>query len=530
MKKIIIIITIFLSINSSILVAQTKLIIEGTTVKNSEPGTWTGVAIQRSVPTTLTYRNNSITSVNASGYMLQAGDEIITGTNNNLDGEIISGNNLVWNGSDVTSITHGIFTGHNKNAVIKYNYLDKVPMAIIRKSANGMTNTSGGVAYNIVKNPVATGGVVKGMNNVSYYNNTFYSNISSNWRGLLDIYTNTDITPAVPSTGAKIKNNIFYTVSQIYNISIRDAACLTNFESDYNVFYCESGTPVFNYLGSRKTFVQWQELGYDKHSVVINPGFNNTVDFIPSSRLDFGTDLGTEWQVGLSTSATWTPGVAPATAVQNGKWQVGARVYNTSPVSQVIPNYVSAVVENSYPSVVEITYSSGLANIIPPSSAFDVKVNSVTRNINSVAIIGQKVRLTLASEFAYGDIIKVSYVKPANNPLQTVSGGQAVSISEQLATNKIIAANPIPAKIKMTIYPNPAYRIVNLLLENSEQENELSDIFLKIFDLSGRLFLQKSVKAGIANFRFPINLKPGIYVVILLSGNLEIASQLMIVN
>jgi hypothetical protein len=269
MKKIIIISEVVLAINSSFLLAQTNLTIEGTIVNNTEPGTWTGVNIQRSVPTIFIYRNNSITSVNASGYMLQAGDESVTSENNNLDGEVIAGNKLVWKGTDINSITHGIFTGHNKNVVIKYNYLDKVPMAIIRKSTNGMTNTSGGVAYNIVKNPIATAGVVKGMNNVSYYNNTFYSNLSSPWRGLVDIYTNSDITPAVPATGAKVKNNIFYTVNQIYNIAIHDAACLPGFESDYNVFYCESGTPVFNYLESRKTFAQWQALGYDKHSVVI---------------------------------------------------------------------------------------------------------------------------------------------------------------------------------------------------------------------------------------------------------------------
>ena len=47
-------------------------------------------------------------------------------------------------------------------------------MGLIRKS-NGMTNTSGGVAYNIVNKTQATGIVVKGMNGVNIYNNTLYS-------------------------------------------------------------------------------------------------------------------------------------------------------------------------------------------------------------------------------------------------------------------------------------------------------------------------------------------------------------------
>jgi len=42
--------------------------------------------------------------------MLQAGDEDRLGTNNNLDGEVITGNVLTWNGADSQSITHGRFS------------------------------------------------------------------------------------------------------------------------------------------------------------------------------------------------------------------------------------------------------------------------------------------------------------------------------------------------------------------------------------------------------------------------------------
>ena len=364
--------------------------------------------------------NNSITAVATGGYILQAGDDSPDqyATFNNLDGEVITGNKLVWNGTDMNSITHGIFTGHNINALIEYNYLDRVPMSILRKSTTPMTNTSGGVAYNIVRNPVATAGVAKGINNVSFYNNTFYSNLPNPWRGLVDIYTNTDITPNVPAAGTKIKNNIFYTVNQIYNIAIHDARCLPGFESDYNVFYCESGTPVFNFLESVRTFAQWQALGYDTHSVVINPNFNNTTDFVPSARLDYGTDLGTAWQTGLANGAVWTPGVSPATANQNGKWQVGARIAGatTTPVN---PSYTSSVVQNASPTVLEITFSATLANIVPAVSSFNVLVNSVSRAVNSVAIVGGKVQLTLASPVVSGNTITVAYTKPASNPLQT---------------------------------------------------------------------------------------------------------------
>ena len=67
-----------------------------------------GVNIPRSQKTIFKYLNNSITSVNAYGYMLQAGDEAPGDNNNNLDGEIITGNIFTWNGTDESSMTHAI--------------------------------------------------------------------------------------------------------------------------------------------------------------------------------------------------------------------------------------------------------------------------------------------------------------------------------------------------------------------------------------------------------------------------------------
>lgn len=69
---------------------------------------------------------------------------------------------------------------------------------------------------------------------------------------------------------------------QIYNIAIEDTANIPPVANiDYNIYYCEAGNPIFNYLGSTKTFAQWQALGFDAHSCVVDPDFNNTTDFIP---------------------------------------------------------------------------------------------------------------------------------------------------------------------------------------------------------------------------------------------------------
>ena len=312
--------------NTLILYPQVILTIEGKEIIDTETGTSAGYYIPRNQVTTLTFRNNSLTSVNSAGYMLQAGDETTGLNNNHLDGAVITGNRFEWNGTDEESSTHVIFTGYNINVKIKYNYLKNPPNGIQRKS-DGMTDLTGVVAYNIINNP-KVGIVVKGMNGVRIFNNTLYCERTpaQTGRGLIDVHTNLDNGLNAPSTGARIYNNIFYTKYETLCINVMDQESLAGFESDYNVFYCETGSPRFNAGGSYKTFSEWQALGYDQHSVVINPNFNNFTDFVPAERLDYGTDLGENYIEGLAIDAVWS-NVNPSTVVQNDKWQVGARIY-----------------------------------------------------------------------------------------------------------------------------------------------------------------------------------------------------------
>ncbi len=335
MKKILGI--LFIVINSNYLFSQISLKIEGSAVNNTETGIWYGVNIPRLVPTFVTYRNNSITSVNAEGYMLCAGDEMPSTRSNNLDEEVITGNNFNWNGTyDPAIITHGLFTGYNINSIVKYNYLENVPFGILYKSGNddgkNMTFTSGGCAYNICKNGKLNVRM-KGINGVKVYNNTFYSGDGSGWF-LIYITPNPDRVVSCQSIGSKIFNNIFFSTTQIPMIRI-ESGCLTDFESDYNIFWCSAGEPTFSIDGVKQTWAQWQALGYDTHSKIVNPNFINTIDFVPADRLDYGTDLGTDWQTGLSTTAVWAVGSSPATTNQNGKWQVGARVRQMIQVSEI---------------------------------------------------------------------------------------------------------------------------------------------------------------------------------------------------
>ncbi|MRS04886.1 hypothetical protein EG832_16975, partial [bacterium] len=200
---------------ATILHSQEVLIIREQEFIDTETGTSQGVNVPRSTKTHFQFLNNSVMSMNSFGYLLQAGDENPAPTNYNLDGEIISGNRFVWNGTDATSMTHALFTGYNLDVVIRYNYLLNTPNGIQRKS-NGMTDVNGVVAYNIIKNP-KLGVAVKGINGIRIYNNTFYSDKTSEqtWRGLVDIYNNTDNGLDTPSKGTKVFNNIFYTRNHV---------------------------------------------------------------------------------------------------------------------------------------------------------------------------------------------------------------------------------------------------------------------------------------------------------------------------
>jgi uncharacterized protein YjdB len=103
------------------------------------------------------------------------------------------------------------------------------------------------------------------------------------------------------------------------------------------VYWCTEGEPFFSIDGETITWAQWRALGYDAHSIIADPNFIDTIDLIPATRLDFGKDLGDEWETGLSTSANWIAGTSPETAYQNGTWQVGARIYpGPIPVSSIL--------------------------------------------------------------------------------------------------------------------------------------------------------------------------------------------------
>ena len=115
----------------------------------------------------------------------------------------------------------------------------------------------------------------------------------------------------------------------------------------------------------------------------------------------------------------------------------------TNNVESTCPVLVSSIIENSTPGILEMTFNSGLANVIPSPSAFTVTVNSVQRTVNSVAISGTDVNLTLASPIVSGDLVTVAYRIPTSNALRSVSWCFVLGFSAQQVTNNVEGTCPV---------------------------------------------------------------------------------------
>ena len=90
-----------------------------------------------------------------------------------------------------------------------------------------------------------------------------------------------------------------------------------------------------------------------------------------------------------------------------------------------------------------LTYDENLdADSEPAPSAFTVTVNGASRSVTEVSLEDEKVVLTLASAVRAGDLVRVSYTVPANNPLRDEASNPAGSFSDHLVTNATPATVP----------------------------------------------------------------------------------------
>jgi len=107
------------------------------------------------------------------------------------------------------------------------------------------------------------------------------------------------------------------------------------------------------------------------------------------------------------------------------------------------------------------------------------------------------------------------------------------SAGSNIVTSVPTVNDPATANIMIKIYPNPVHHILNISCVYSStysvQTALNSPNSIRIFDMSGKLVLERRLDPGLANQQIPINLKSGVFTVLLVSGPLTLSSQNLIV-
>lgn len=146
--------------------------------------------------------------------------------------------------------------------------------------------------------------------------------------------TNAAISQASTSTGALVKNNIFYTGAY----ASVDSTSETGTAYDYNDYYSSSGGTPFSWGGTAYSFANWKtNSGQDAHALNANPNLSNAASVssggnyvlvIGSPAIDSGVNLGATYQNALSAASSWPGNVSLINQNAAGSaWEIGAYVF-----------------------------------------------------------------------------------------------------------------------------------------------------------------------------------------------------------
>ena len=138
----------------------------------------------------------------------------------------------------------------------------------------------------------------------------------------------------------------------------------------------------------------------------------------------------------------------------SGAWPAGVFAFAVAAASgggdTVAPGFVSAVVANSTPSIVNVTMSEALATgFVPAASAFAVS----GKTVSSVALNGATVNLTLSAAVASSDALTVAYTPPGSNKLQDAAGNLTAAFGPASVANTVAAA-PSAQFVRFASTPN----------------------------------------------------------------------------
>ena len=321
-----------------------------------------------------------------------------------------------------------------------------------------------------------------------------------------------------------IKNNIISNFNAAPIMGYYESEPITNIAIENNIYFNNGNNNDFYNTGGSSLWTNY----VNRNNIKANPMFVSSSDFhLQTGSPAIGKGLAIS---GLTSDFSGNSVKSPPSI---GAYESGS----SAAVSVAIPVIQNSIVDNSTPALLSLNYDLSLSNLfIPPVESFVLTVNGANRPISAVNISSNKVQLSLATAIKYGDVVTLSYTKPATSPIQTTAGGIAAGFSSRTITNNLasLTKDALPVTISMAVTPNHIHKTINVDLTysstlTSAQISAITPQILRITDTSGKLFVEKVVSAGTTNIKFPLNLYAGIYNVHIFANGVQAASQKIMV-
>lgn len=129
-------------------------------------------------------------------------------------------------------------------------------------------------------------------------------------------------------------------------------------------------------------------------------------------------------------ATTQYPGEAFAAGTVLGLIQAEADALIAAGATTIFPGFDSiSVAAGTNPTLVITVNESLDVGAVPAASAFTVDINGTAATVASVSVGSGSISLALVGTIASGDVVTVSYVPPATNPVQSGGGVLMAPIS-----------------------------------------------------------------------------------------------------
>jgi hypothetical protein len=400
------------------------------------------------------------------------------------------------------------------DVIIRYNRFKNLYTGIYYTPRSGNAVANQEVSYNIFDNIGVIGDYAWGiirmwsysenfvLGTFSFYNNVIYGySVNKPYFGVgIGGFTAGSEINIINNIIVNVRNNVVH-LSSLNN--------LTTLNIKNNIFYNNGNNNAFDLSGTPGTY------NNSGNKIQENPNFYSSSNFHPKSgspAIDAGIPI-----TGLNYDMD---GILIGSPPNIGCFETNAE--------NGTPTYQLSVIENSNAKLLTISFDMPLINIIPDRSAFNVIINSQTKNLASIEIIDGKVYITLENAVSYGDIITFSYTIPPDNYLQSVTNIAVASINNMSVLNNVSNKSSGQSAL-LVIYPNPTSDSFAIKIEGDIPK---MGSLLKICSMSGAVVIEKYYPELFPNpIIFNKKLLPGLYLVSLLSdGKVLCASSLVVVN